>query len=97
MGSKLFDQYTLLHFATGVMAYFWGMSFTLFFLIHTAFELFENTETGINFINRWFTIWPGGKPQANSIINRIGDTIGAIIGWYTAYKLDTYGVKYKWY
>ena len=97
MGTKIFDQYTLLHFATGVIAYFWGLSLPLFFVIHTAFEILENTKQGINFINRYFTFWPGGKPQANHIINRIGDTIGAISGWYLSYLLDHYGKKYKWY
>lgn len=97
MGTKIFDQYTILHFATGIIAYFWGFSLPLFFIIHTAFEILENTPQGINFINNYFTIWPGGKPQANSTINRIGDTIGAIAGWYLSYLLDYYGKKFNWY
>lgn len=88
MGVNLFDQYTLLHFATGVIAYFWGMTLPVFFVVHTLFEFFENTKQGIDFINNYFTIWPGGKPQANSIVNRIGDTIGAVVGWTISYLLD---------
>lgn len=88
MGTKMFDQFTLLHFATGVIAYFWGFSFALFLILHTLFEILENTKQGMTFINKYFTIWPGGKPQANNIINRVGDTIGAVIGWYMAQQLD---------
>jgi len=57
------------------------------------FELIENTEYGIYVINTYFTFWPGGKPKANNIINRIGDTIGGIIGWYSAKWLDDYFIK----
>jgi len=97
MGTKIFDQFTLLHFATGVIAYFWGMSLPLFFILHTIFELFENTPQGIYFINNHITIWPGGKPKADTILNGIGDTIGAIIGWYSSHILDHYSTKHKWY
>ena len=97
MGQYFFDQYTLLHFATGVMAYFWGLSFPLFFIVHTLFELIENTPQGIYIINNYFTIWPGGKPKSDSTLNRIGDTLGAVIGWYSSYCLDVYGKRYKWY
>jgi hypothetical protein len=97
MGTKIFDQYTLLHFATGVIAYFWGISFPFFFILHTLFELVENTKQGMNFINNYFPHWPGGKPQANTIVNRIGDTIGAVIGWFTSYFLDKYSTIHHFY
>jgi len=90
MGNLLFDQYTLLHFAIGVMFYFWGFSFLSLFVIHTIFELLENTEYGIFVINKYISFWPGGKLKADSIINRIGDTIGAIFGWYSSKVLDNY-------
>lgn len=92
MGTKLFDQYTLLHFSVGVVCYFFGISFTNFFIIHTLFEIIENTKFGIFVINKYFHFWPGGKPKADYMINIIGDTIGAILGWYSAKKLDNFYV-----
>lgn len=34
MGTLLLDQYMLLHYATGVMFYFWGFSFLSFYNTH---------------------------------------------------------------
>jgi hypothetical protein len=90
MVKLLFDQYTLLHFATGVIFYFWDFSLLLFFVIHTIFEIVENTKYGIYFINKYLTFWPGGKLQPDGIINNIGDTIGALCGWYAANLLDNW-------
>ena len=42
---------------------------------------------GMNIINKYITFWPGGKPRADTIINSFGDTIGAVIGWISAYYL----------
>lgn len=87
MGRQLFDQYTLLHFAVGIIAYFWNISFINTFLIHTIFEILENTTFGMRFINS-LTFWPGGKPSSDTIINSVGDTIALLSGWYMAYLLD---------
>ena len=97
MGKQLFDQYTYLHFATAIVAYYFNISLVYLIIIHTLFELVENTSTGIYIINNYFTFWPGGKPKPNSIINRIGDTFGAIIGWLSAFYLDKIGIIYGWY
>ena len=88
MGNLIFDQYTLLHFAVGVVAYFFDINFLLWFIIHTIFEVVENTPYGINFINRYLFFWPGGKPKADSIVNSVGDTLGAMLGWLCAKALD---------
>ena len=56
----------------------------------------ENSLIGINLINK-ITLWPGGKPNADNILNIIGDNIGAILGWLSAYYLDKLGHKYGWY
>lgn len=87
MGLLVIDQYTLLHFATGVMAYFWGIEFKVLMIIHTIFELSENTGTGMAIINK-ITFWPGGKTAPDSNINILGDTLGAAAGWWSAYHLD---------
>ncbi|MEX0596366.1 MAG: hypothetical protein WD512_07680 [Candidatus Paceibacterota bacterium] len=99
MGTSTFDQYTLLHFATGVIAYFWGISFSSTVILHTLFEGIENTDLGMRVINTFFKdIWPGGKSYPDSFNNSIiGDTIGVIFGWLLAYYLDILGLKYGWY
>ena len=97
MGTKLFDQYTYLHFASGIIAYFWNISLQNWIILHIIFEILENTQMGMNFINKYITFWPGGKPKSDSGINSIGDTIGAIIGWLSAYYIDKLGQKYELY
>ena len=97
MGARLFDQYTYLHFAVGIVAYFWNISVVNWFILHTLFEIVENTSTGMNVINTYIPFWPGGKPNSDAVINSIGDTIGAILGWITAYYLDQIGNRYGWY
>jgi len=96
MGIQFLDQYTYLHFATGIIAYFWNISFIAWVILHTLFELLENTKMGMQIINR-SGFWPGGKTYADSVINSVGDTIGALTGWFSAYYLDKMGAKYGWY
>jgi hypothetical protein len=99
MGSLLLDQFSYLHFAVGVVIYFWGITLGQWFVIHSGFELLENTPTGIALINATFgNYWPGeGKKYADYPINILGDTIAAILGWLSAYYLDHLGSKYNWY
>ncbi len=88
MGIKKADQFSLLHFATGVIAYNWGLSFTAWFVLHFLFELIENTHTGMNLINK-VTMWPGGKGSGDSMVNIVGDQVFASVGWMVAYMVDT--------
>ena len=97
MGNLLFDQYTYLHFAVGIIVYFWNISLLNWVVLHTIFEFLENTKMGMNIINKYILFWPGGKPKSDSIINIIGDTLGTIIGWLSAYYLNELGNKYSWY
>ena len=97
MGTKLFDQYTYLHFAIGITAYFWNISLINWIILHIIFEFIENTQIGMNIINKYIVLWPGGKQKSDTITNSIGDTFGAIIGWLSAYYLDKLGNKYNWY
>lgn len=97
MGNQLFDQYSLLHFATGVTAYHWGVPALNWFMVHVVFEIVENTEQGMKFINETITFWPGGKPRADTSYNIIGDNISTMAGWWCASKLDEYGKKHGWY
>ena len=96
---QLFDQYTYLHFAVGIVVYFWGISLKTWIILHTIYEIFETSKIGSNIINKYFAkIWPGGgKHIAEPIINSIGDTLGCVVGWVSAYYLDQLGNKYGWY
>jgi len=97
MGLKFFDQYSYLHFAVGIITYYWGINLKVALIVHTIFELSENTKMGMNFINNILTFWPGGKPKRDSNINILGDTIFFIFGWMSAKFLDDYGTKNNWY
>ena len=97
MGNQLLDQYSILHFATGVVAYFVGVSGTKWFFIHVGFEIVENTQVGMDFINNNLTFWPGGKPRADAFINMVGDTAAAMLGWWVAQQVEITGKKRKWY
>ena len=90
MGKYIFDQFSLLHFATGVIMFFWNISLKNTIIINVIFEILENSKIGMTFINKYLTIWPGGKPTSDSIINGVSDIIFAILGWNLAYKLDSY-------
>jgi len=60
--------------------------------------MIENTPFGIRLINNQFAgIWPGGKPKADDLLNIIGDTLAFVVGWASAYHLDTHGVAAQWY
>ena len=88
MGNGFIDKYSYLHFATGIISYFFDISFFNWFILHTIFEIIENTDIGIKFINRYLIFWPGGKEKPDSFINNIGDTIFALVGWISAYIIS---------
>lgn len=96
MGQHFVDQYTLLHFATGVIGYFWGISFLVAILLHMTFEWIENTKEGMGLINK-LPFWPGGKDKADSPLNSFGDTLFFGVGWLVSYAADFYGSKKGWY
>ena len=83
MGLYFTDKFSLLHFAAGIVAYYWGISFSTWFIVHALFELLENTQTGMHLI-RTIKIWPGGKSHADSIINSVGDQFYSCAGWLVA-------------
>lgn len=94
MGYRYFDKYTYLHFAVGVVVYFWNISLFNWVILHTIFEFLENTQMGIHIINQYIVFWPGGKPQSDTIKNNLGDTLGAICGWASAYYLEKLNIHF---
>ena len=102
MGLNFVDQYSLLHFAVGVVLYFWNIPLIFAIILHTIFEIVENTKMGMKFINTYiihtgYFSWPGGKNYADSLINNVGDTIFFAVGWVLAAYLDVEGIKQGWY
>ena len=82
MGRTFADKYSLLHFASGIIAQFWGVSWETWAALHLGFELTENTKWGMRIINT-LPFWPGGKDYADSWINILGDQIFAVLGhWF---------------
>lgn len=84
MGVLFTDKFSLLHFASGVIIYYWNISFMTWFILHAIYEFVENTRTGMGFINK-VTLWPGGKPAPDTLLNRVGDQFYAMCGWIFAH------------
>jgi hypothetical protein len=97
MGVHFIDKYSYLHFVVGATIFYWNISLFHWVLIHTLFEIVENSKFGIHAINTYFKFWPGGKPKADTLINNLGDTLFAILGWLSALLVTSYGEKYKMY
>lgn len=97
MGLFAFDQYSLLHFAVGIITYFFNISFYNALLIHILFEYIENTLIGMKVINNYLTFWPGGKPYQDSTINTLFDNVFFSIGWLLAYYMDKWSTEHHLY
>ena len=103
MGHLFADQYSLLHFSVGVVAYFIYIPFVVAMLGHLFFEYVENTKAGMHFINKyfrgnWIFKWPGGKYKADKPVNSLlGDNFFFALGWGVSSFLDIMGGHYKWY
>ena len=97
MGKYFFYQYTYLHFASGIITYYWNISFKNWIILHTIFEILENTNFGMYIINNFIKLWPGGKGYKDSFINSLSDSLFAFLGWLSAYYLDKIGNKLNWY
>ena len=90
MGQRFLDKFSLLHFAWGIILYFFNVSLPISTLISILFELIENSDIGIKFIQTYIIgIWPGGKDRADSVYNQVGDVLSLMVGWILAY----YGFK----
>ena len=79
MGTLFLDQFTYLHFSSGILLYFWGVPIVPALILHTIFEFVENSNFGMNLINRWFPFWPGGKSYSDTFINSLGDTLALLL------------------
>lgn len=99
MGKHFFDQYSLLHFTSGILCRHLNFSFTFLLIFHILFEYVENTNKGMYFINNYFKIWPGGKNSSDTFENSVGDIIFSLIGWVcmdylTKNNMKKFGVEF---
>jgi hypothetical protein len=94
MGVNFTDQFSLLHFSTGIIVYFWRLSFNKWFIVHLLYEVFTNTKYGIYFINH-YSQFPGGKLNYDSYLNILGDQFWGMLGWIFAYLFVLFFYKGK--
>lgn len=94
MGSALFDTFSLLHFASGIIAYYWGINIKNWFIINIIYELVDNI-----FWKHMQKIpnLPGGKPERDYFINSVSDICFGLIGWLFAKLFDMQFDKNKNY
>ena len=84
MGVFFTDKFSLLHFSTGIIAYYWSVTLFNWFVIHALYEVIENTTWGMKLINN-ITLWPGVKCKSDTIMNQVGDQFYAMLGWILSY------------
>lgn len=89
MGKRAFDRFSLLHFATGIIAYHWSVPLVGWVIANIIFEIVENTITGVLIIRKYMHYWPGGKPAQDGIVNSTMDIISGIVGWWLAHYTDS--------
>jgi len=89
MGVYFTDQFSLLHFAAGIVAYYWKISFLWWFGLHLLYEWITNTEWGIYFINH-YTPWPWGHLHRDTLTNQMGDHVYGLVGWIVGYAVVGY-------
>ena len=87
--SNIFDRYTYLHFAGGIIAHYWGFSLFEWFIVHLLLDIIERTYIGKNAIKWIIRFWPVKADETlETYQNIIGDNISAIAGWCSAYLID---------
>ena len=90
MGQTMIDEYSWLHLAMGMIFRYFEVGLGWSFVIHTIFEITENSKQGVHFINTYLNMWPGGKPKADAVINSVGDTVFFVAGWLLADQIIKY-------
>ena len=90
MGTAIIDKYTILHFSVGIIFRYLGFNLLILLIIHTVFEIVENSKPGMLIINNYFKLWPGGKPAPDSTINSISDIVFSLLGWVIADRFIIY-------
>lgn len=88
--TNFFDQYSLMHFAAGIIFYYIGITLEQWFWISVIFEIIENSKLTIASLNKYLFSWSSHdfKENPDTFINSFGDILFAVIGWLVAYSAD---------
>jgi hypothetical protein len=86
-GDALFSQYSLLHFAMGLIIFFTKVPLLLATLAYTAFLLVHHSEEGSRFMSKFVPMWPGGK-RSEDYLPILGDILAFDAGWLAASAAD---------
>lgn len=92
---SFFDQYSLAHFAFGIIVYYVGLTFEQWFWLHLIFELIENGQISREIAHKYIPKFGFESATQDTIINSIGDQIFAMAGWLTGYFVDLLIFKNK--
>lgn len=93
MGTNIFDKYSIFHATVGMLMSLLGLEWYIVLILHTIFEIVENTHTAGKIIRKYLWWWPGGKVKPDSVLNTIGDTISVMLGWLVGYLLSDYPLR----
>lgn len=86
MGTNTFDTFSILHFASGIIAYYWGISLHIWIILNIIYEIFDNI-IALELIGS-IKIWPGGKKYKDNLINSFSDVVFGVAGLVTVAMLD---------
>ena len=88
--AQILDQYSYLHFASGVTAYFVGFRLKTWFIIHLGVDLLENSPPGIYLIKKYLYYFWRPREGSDPAWNIVADNVLALVGWISAYYLETW-------
>ena len=75
MNHSWYDQFTYLHFASGVLFFFWKMKLQQVVVLHLLFQCVD-------------FLWWKKKFDKKFFFNFLGDNAATIIGWYSAFLVN---------
>ena len=79
MGEAFTDPWSLTHAGWGFIAAKSGLfNWFTFLLAHTIFEIWENSEHGI----QWFQDMGFPRYEGDTLLNSLGDTVWAMFGFW---------------
>ncbi len=92
---NFFDQYSLAHFASGIIVYYIGLTLEQWFWLHLVFELIENGQISREIAHNYLPKFGFETVTQDTIINSFGDQVFAMAGWLVAYLIDSLIFKNK--
>ncbi len=85
MDQYAFDEYSVVHFAIGVLTYQSGFSFVTLAIVYSIFKIFSNVSLGMYVIDTYITPLLGYKLFPESFKNIGTDLAMCLLGWLVGY------------